>query len=192
MALVAQLTRLHNSVFGLLHKWGDQWLVGLLARIVFLAVLFLYFWNSGLTKIGSGLFGIFQIQDGAYFQILGEAGMIAYEFDTANIPFYVDAVVAFGTWAEFILPLLIVFGLFTRIAAVGMSIFVLVQSYVDIAVHKVDAGTIGALFDRDSASVIMDQRTLWFFLFAVLFIKGAGALSLDTLVSRWWNGRQAD
>ena len=63
-------------------------------------------------------------------------------------------IVIFGTLAEFALPLMIILGLFTRIAAIGMSIFVLVQSYVDIYVHKVDAGTIGALFDRDSASLV--------------------------------------
>jgi len=189
MALIKQIVGLHNSVFKHLETLTGGWLLGALARLVFLAVLFQYFWNSGLTKIGDGLFGIFQIQDGAYFQVLGETGMIAYEFDTANIPFYVDAIVALGTWAEFVLPILIVVGLCTRIAAAGMAIFVFVQSYVDIAVHKVEAATIGTLFDRDSASVIMDQRTLWMLLFAVLILKGAGKLSLDTLVSRRWNGK---
>ncbi len=183
MAFQDKIVGLHHSVFTTLEEWADDWLVGLLARLTFVAVLFLYFWNSAMTKIGNGLFGIFQIQDGAYFQILGEAGMIAYEFDTANIPFHVDAVVLLGTWGEIVLPILIVIGLFTRIAAIGMIIFVFVQSYVDIAVHKVDAGTIGALFDRDSASVIMDQRALWIFLFAVLVLKGAGALSIDRLLT---------
>lgn len=189
MGLINKLVQLHSSVFGALGRMADGWLLGLLARLTFAAVLFGYFWNSGLTKIGSGLFGIFQIQDGAYFQILGEPGMVAYEFDTANVPFYLDAIIFVGTWSEFILPVLIVVGLFTRIAAVGMMIFVIVQSYVDIAVHSVDAGTIGALFDRDSASLIMDQRTLWMFLFVTLALKGAGALSLDKVVSGIWSKR---
>lgn len=179
MNFINAITRLHHAVFSKLSQIADAWLLGLLARVTFAAVLFLYFWNSAKTKIGEGLFGLFSIQDGAYFQILGETGMLAYDFDTANIPWYVDAIVAFGTWAEFALPLMIIFGLFTRIAAIGMSVFVLVQSYVDIHVHKVDAGTVGALFDRDSASLVMDQRALWLFLFAVLILKGAGAISLD-------------
>ncbi len=189
MSLINSLKKLHDAVFGAIEKIGDGWLVGALARLTFLAVLFGYFWNSGKTKIGEGLFGIFQIQDGAYFQILGEAGMIAYEFDTANIPWYVDLIVFIGTISEFLLPLLIIAGLFTRIAAAGMAIFVFVQSYVDIYVHKVDAGTIGTLFDREATSLVMDQRALWMFLFAVLIIKGAGALSIDRLLANWWKAK---
>lgn len=186
MSALTQIVRLHHTVFHTLNRAADTWLLGLLARLTFASVLFLYFWNSALTKIGEGVFGIFSIQDSAYFQILGEQGMIAYEFDTANIPFHVDAIVALGTWSEFALPLMIVFGLFTRIAAMGMTIFVFVQSWVDIYVHKVDAGTIGMLFDRVSGSVVMDQRALWVFLFAVLILKGAGAISLDRLLKSWW------
>ena len=39
----------------------------------------------------------------------------------------------------------------------------------------VDAGTIGALFDRFPDSVILDQRLLWIFPLAYLVVKGAGA-----------------
>lgn len=189
MTLISPLRKLHDTVFSQIEKSGDGWLLGALARLTFLAVLFGYFWNSGKTKIGEGLFGIFQIQDGAYFQILGEAGMIAYDFDTANIPWYLDLMVFVGTLSEFLLPLLIVLGLFTRIAAAGMAIFVMVQSYVDIYVHNVDAGTVGALFDREASSLVMDQRALWMFLFAVLIIKGAGAISIDRVLSNWWNAK---
>ena len=183
MALINSLSRLHHTVFAALARQADSWLLGLLARLAFAAVLFLYFWNSAMTKIGEGLFGIFSIQDSAYYQILGEAGMTAYEFDTANIPWFVDLIVMTGTWAEIVLPPMIILGLFTRIAAIGMSVFVLVQSWVDINIHKVDAGTIGALFDRDSASVIMDQRALWLFVFVALILKGAGSISLDKLLA---------
>lgn len=190
MTIVSQLVILHQRVFSWLENHADRWLLGLLARIVFLAVLAFYFWNSAKTKIGEGFFGFLNIQDGAYFQILGEQGMLAYEFDTANIPFHVDAIVYLGTWMEFILPALIILGLFTRIAAIGMMIFVIVQSYVDIAVHKVDPTTIGALFDRQSGSVILDQRALWSFLLIYLILKGAGALSLDRVLAGWWGNNK--
>ena len=36
--------------------------------------------------------------------------------------------------------------------------------------------------DGASGSLIMDQRTFWVFLFVVLIIKGAGALSLDRII----------
>lgn len=189
MKLIETLKQLHDTLFATLNRLTSGWLTGLLARLTFLAVLFFYYVNSVTTKLGAGFAGIFQIQDSAYFQILGEEGMLAYEFDTANIPWYVDLVVALGTYMEFLLPVAIVLGLFTRIAAIGMIIFIFVQSYVDIAVHKVDAGTVGALFDRHSDSLIMDQRALWVFLLAVLVLKGAGSLSVDRLLGRWWENR---
>ena len=189
--MLSTLVSLHNGVFSAVQNATRGWLLGLAARFVFAAVLALYFWNSAMGKIGSGIFGVFNIQDGAYFSILGEGVMVAYDFDSANIPFYLDIIVYLGTWTEFLLPFLIIVGLFTRIAALGMVGFVLVQSFVDIAVHKVGPETIGMLFDRDSASAIMDQRAFWMFLFLVLIIKGAGAISLDALLSRWWNGKSA-
>lgn len=186
MALIRLLTQLHHSFFSTLERLTSGWLLSLWARLTFLAVLVFYFWNSGNTKIGDT---IFQIQDGAYFQILGESGMIAYDFDTANVPWYLDLMVYLGTISEFLLPLLIIIGLFTRISAIGMTIFILVQSYVDIYVHKVDAGTIGVLFDRDPNSLIMDQRALWILMLGILILKGAGKISLDHLIYNWWQRR---
>lgn len=189
MKAIGPIKNLHDQVFGTIEKLAGNWLVGALARLTFFGVLFFYFWNSGKTKIGEGLFGIFNIQDSAYIQILGEEGMLAYEFDTANIPWYIDLVVFMGTMAEFVLPLMIVLGLFTRIAAAGMAIFIFVQSYVDIYIHKIDAGTIGTLFDREATSLVYDQRALWLFILAVLILKGGGNLSVDRLLSNWWRAR---
>ena len=70
-------------------------------------------------------------------------------------------------------------GLFTRIAAAGMIVFVAVQTYVDIAFHKVNAETIGAWFDNISGAAIMDQRALWVLLFLYLILKGPGLISVD-------------
>ena len=191
MGLINFFVNLHNLVFSKIESMTSSWLPGLLARLTFLAVLYFYFLNSAKTKVGEGLAGFFQVSDGSYFQILGEAGMLQYEFDTANIPWYIDLVVYFGTYFEFILPILILLGLFTRIAAIGMSVFILVQTYVDITVHKVDAGTTGMLFDREATSLIMDQRALWLFVLVILILKGAGSISLDRFVSAWWQGRNS-
>ena len=185
MKTIYALTSLHQSTFRLLSSWADKWLLGLLARITFLAVLALYYWNSALTKVGESFF---TVSDSAYFQILGEEGMMAYDFDTANIPFTIDATVFLGTYMEFVLPALIIIGLSTRIASIGMVIFIAVQTWVDIFVHKVDAETIGALFDRHATGLVLDQRTLWVFLLSVLILKGAGAISLDHLL---WSRYQA-
>ena len=146
----------------------DSWLTGLAARLVFAAVLFMYYWNSALTKIGEGVSGIFQITDGAYFQIVPPI-VEAAGYDASAVPFFPwGLIVTVGTYSEFILPVLIVIGLFTRLAALGMIVFVLVQSYVDIAFHGVDAETVGVLFDRLPSATIMDQRALWIFLLLVL------------------------
>ncbi|MEM0990851.1 MAG: DoxX family protein [Pseudomonadota bacterium] len=162
----------------------DGWLLGLAARLVFAAVLFLYYWNAALTKIGEGFFGIFQIADGAYFQIVPPV-VEAAGYDASAVAFLPwGLIVALGTYAEFLLPVLIVVGLFTRLAAIGMIVFIVVQSYVDIAFHGVDAETIGTLFDRLPSATIMDQRALWVFVMLVLIVKGAGHLSLDALFWR--------
>ncbi|MEO0763690.1 MAG: DoxX family membrane protein, partial [Pseudomonadota bacterium] len=168
----------------------DGWLTGLAARLVFAAVLFGYYWNSALTKVGEGVGGFFQVADGAYFQIVPPV-VEAAGYDASAVAFWPwGLIVTMGTYTEFALPVMIVLGLLTRVAALGMIVFIVVQSYVDIAFHAVDAETIGALFDRIPTAAILDQRALWVFLLLVLVIKGAGALSLDALISRT-AGRQA-
>ena len=88
-----------------------------------------------------------------------------------------------GALFTFVLPLLVIFGLFTRIASVGMIAFIAVQTYVDITVHQVGAKTIGAMFDRFSDGLIADQRLLWIFPLVYLAIRGAGAISVDRLLT---------
>lgn len=177
------IANLHNAVFGGLQKVLEDWLLGLIARLVFAAVLFLYFFNSAMTKIGDGALGFLTITDGAYVQMFPKV-MEAVTYDTSQIPFFPYTLIAYaGTYAEIILPVLIIVGLFTRLAALGMIGFVFVQSYVDIFGHGADEKAIGAWFDRLSDSTILDQRALWVFLFVYLVIRGAGAISLDYLFS---------
>lgn len=84
-----------------------------------------------------------------------------------------------GSWAEIILPLLIVVGLLTRGAALAMIGFIVVQSLTDIYGHGADVVTIGGWFDRASDALILDQRLFWVFVLLFLLVKGAGRLSLD-------------
>jgi putative oxidoreductase len=108
----------------------------------------------------------------------------AVGYDASQIPAFWRLVVLLGTWAEFILPALLLLGLLTRLAALGMIGFVLVQSYVDIVGHHADPTTIGAWFDAGSGSLILDQRAFWVFLLLYLVLRGAGPLSLDAILSR--------
>lgn len=155
---------------------GFDWMLPSLARLIFAGVLLVYFLNSGLTKLGNGIFGVFQPSVGAYAQIFPRA-MEAVGYDTEALATWQSLVVAFGTIAEFVLPLLIVVGLLTRIAALGMIGFVAVQSLTDVIGHGQTG--IGQWFDRFADGTIMDQRALWIFLLLVLVIKGAGPLSID-------------
>ena len=162
-----------------LNRAGDA-ILPLLARLVFVGVLFGYYWNSGLTKVGDGIFGILTPSSGAYVQIFPKA-MEAVGYDTSQLTIFHWAVVTGGTIAEFVLPVLIAIGLFARLAAVGMIGFIIVQSLTDLYGHGGIAheGTLGAWFDRMSDALILDQRAFWVLCLLILVFKGAGAISID-------------
>ena len=172
------LTRFYIAMFAPLER--AEWILPTLARFLFAAVLAVYFWVSGLTKVGDGLFGIFHPSLGAYAQIFPKV-MESVGYDVTQLSLYHWAVVTAGTVAEFVLPLLIIIGLLPRLASLGMIGFVVVQSLTDLNGHDKwgDGLVLGAWFDAPSNSLIMDQRALWVFLLLVLVIKGAGPLSFD-------------
>jgi len=149
-----------------------------LARLVFAGVLLVYFWSSASTKLD----GLLTPSAGAYIQIFPRV-VEAAGYDFGQLGLYHRVVVLVGTWAEFALPLLIVLGLLTRLAALGMVGFVVVQSLTDVIGHGVAGDDLGAWFDGASGALILDQRALWLVLLAVLVFKGAGPLALDRLLA---------
>lgn len=155
------------------------------ARFAFAASLAMYFFNSGLTKIGDGLTGIFQPSLGAYAQIFPRA-METAGYDVEQLGVFHWAVVTAGTWAELILPALIIIGLFARLASIGMIGFIVVQSLTDLFGHGAweDTAVLGAWFDRTPDGVILDQRMFWVLTLAIIVFKGAGWLSLDRFLNR--------
>lgn len=176
--LKAALARLSAA----LSRAGDEALP-LLARLIFAASLAGYFWASAATKLGKGIFGFLRPSSGAYAQIFPrQFEAVGYNSDALGLWHW--AVVVLGTWAEFLLPLLILTGLLTRLAALGMIGFVAVQSLTDLYGHGglAHAATLGAWFDRAPDGVILDQRLFWGLLLATLVFKGAGALSLDRVL----------
>lgn len=173
------LIRLHARAATALDTRVAPVALPLLARLLFVATLLLYYWNSGLTKLGDGLSGIVRPDPGAYIQILPRAFAEA-GYDPSALGPIATAIVLLGTWAEFLLPLLIAVGLATRLAALGMIGFVLVQSWVDVMGHGTATG---ALFDRHADGLI-DERAFWLFPLLVLVLKGAGALSVDAWLAR--------
>lgn len=157
-----------------------DWLLPTLARLLFAAILLVYFVNAGMTKLGDGFAGLWTPSTGAYAQIFPRAfEAVGYDADAFGL--YHRLVVIAGTLSEFILPALIVLGVLTRLAALGMIGFIVVQSLTDVVGHG-QSGEIGAWFDRFPDAIILDQRALWVFLLVVLVIKGAGPLSFDRAV----------
>ena len=165
-----------------LDKIGD-WALPSLARLVFAAVLLRYFWTSALTKLDGPL----GVTDGGYGQIFPRA-FDAVGFDSSALGSFHYLVVLFGAWAEVLLPLAIVIGLFTRLAALGMIGFIVVQSLTDIVGHMVGPETIGAWFDAASGDLILDQRAFWLLALLILLAKGAGPLSADRALRQWVSG----
>ena len=145
----------------------------LFARFAFAAVLLIYFWASGLSKLGEGPLGVFHPSAGAYVQIFPKQ-MEAFGYDHSHFGLFHYLVVLMGVLAEFLIPLMIVIGLLTRYAALGMIVFIAVQTATDLFGHGVleDPTTLGKWFDRSSSSVIMDQRLLWLFVLIYLVKHG--------------------
>lgn len=175
------------SAFGDFYSRFDEalsrWLIPTLARLVFAGVLLMYFWGSALTKLGEGIFGFLSLSLGAYVQIFPKA-MENAGYDPSQLSIFHDLVAIVGTNSEFVLPFLILIGLLTRISALGMIGFILVQSIVDIYGHGLGEKDIGAWFDRASDSLIADQRAFWIFLLIVLVVKGPGPISADHQIMR--------
>lgn len=189
-ALIGFFVRLYTAVFGTLERITNGWLLGLASRFIFAAVLLQFFLNSAMTKIGGSIANIFTPTAGAYAQMLPQM-MEQVSYDTSQIAFFpYGLMVLAGTWGEFILPVLVVVGLFTRFASLGMIVFIIVMSYVDITGHGADAKTIGALFDGEPYAIISDDRLLWIFLLLVPTLKGPGVISLDWLFGRMYRKRE--
>ena len=181
---VATIVHLHNSVFSGVEGLLAGWFNGFAARFAFASLLLFYYLNSGWNKLGEGLFGFLNPSSGAYASILPPV-FESYGYDVEAIPFFPwDIVVLLGTWTEILLPILIVIGLFSRIAALGMMFFVIVQSYVDIAFHGLEGKFVGSMFDRLPDAIIFDQRMLWIFVLLMIVVNGPGKLSLDYLLGR--------
>ncbi len=169
-----------ERIFDRIDRALAPWLLPALARFVFAATLAVYYWKSAASKLGDG---IFSLSVGAYAQIFPKA-MEAASYNLANLSFPgLRALIVYAaTYGEFILPFLIIVGLLTRLAALGMIGFVTVQSIVDITGHGLSEKSIGAWFDNVPDSLILDQRAFWIFLLLFIVAKGGGSLAIDRLL----------
>lgn len=177
------LTQIHDAVAQRLTAAAPA-VLPTAARVAFAAVLLMYFWRSAVTKLGDGPLGILAPSSGAYIQIFPKAAEAA-GYDVSQLGVFHWAVVTAGMWAEFLLPALIVAGLLTRLASLGMIGFVVVQSLTDIFGHGVGGADLGAWFDGAAGALILDQRALWIVVLLAPVFLGAGPLSADRLLAGW-------
>jgi len=147
-------------------------------RLVFALSLLPFFLASAATQIDG-----FALTDQAYFLILPHY-MEAVAYDPAMVSWPWRLYVALGTLAGALLPVLLVLGLATRAAALGMVVFIVVMSATDIWLHGVPDAVVGALLDADPYALILDQRLMWCAMLAALAVVGGGRFSLDALVAR--------
>lgn len=189
MGIILTLERIHDAVFEKIEAAAGPWFMPLMARLVFSSVLLMFFINSGLTKVGSGFPDFLIPTTGAYAQIIPSI-VEAVSYDTDQIALFPwKLIVLAGTYAEFLLPVMLLLGAFTRLTSVGLIGFIIVMSFVDIRFHGLEADSIGMMFDRIHNSVIWDQRLLWVFPLIYLALKGGGPISVDALVLRRFSAR---
>ena len=151
-----------------------------LARFAFAATLAGYYWASARTKLDGAALSV-----NGYAQIFPRATEAA-GYNVAELSLFHTLVVTAGTLAEFILPALLILGLLSRPAALGMIGFIAVQTLTDLFGHRAigEPATLGAWFDRKPDSLILDQRLLWVTLLMPIILLGGGPLSLDRLIVR--------
>jgi len=173
---------LYERIFGGIERATEGWFMGLLARFVFLVVLFWFFVQSALGKIENPDAGLWQI----FPKKMEEAFT-----DPSVIGWFEHTVVFIGAWTELILPILIVVGLLTRLASIAMIGFIFVMSYVDLTAHRPtnetalktwESAVEGGWFDKVASSQVYDDRTFWVFLLIFLIVKGPGLISVDGIV----------
>jgi putative oxidoreductase len=148
MGLVARITMVARRVIGWLEIWAAP-LLQLAMRLWMARVFF----NSGLTKIADWDTTILLFQE---------------EYRVPLLPAPVAALL--GTTFELGMPVLLVAGLMTRLAALPLIGMTLVIQFV--------LGAADPAYDNT-------EHFYWLFLLAAIVIRGPGPISLDHLLFRW-------
>ncbi|MGH8210876.1 MAG: DoxX family protein [Steroidobacteraceae bacterium] len=93
------------------------------------------------------------------------------EYHVPVLPPHVAAVV--GTFGELFFPVLLILGLFSRPAAIGLSVVnaMAVISYAHVLL-------------ADGNEAALGQHVLWGFMLLAIMVFGSGALSIDGLFAR--------
>ena len=143
-----------------------QWIPPLFIRLI----LFWEFYESGLRKINGS----------NWFSSIQQNFPFPFNHVSADVSWFM------ATWAEFLFAFLLLFGLFTRFAAVSLLI---VTPVATAAVHWPDSyGSLAELWKGYGISSSADGNfklpLLYIILLMPLIFSGAGKFSLDHLFTR--------
>ena len=149
-ALSASLTRYDAAVTSLSGRVPEG-LVLLFVRVVLGGI----FWRSGQTKVAEGTW--FQLTDSTYE---------LFRTEYAGVPLPAELAAVLANTAEHVLPALLLAGLFTRGAALGLlGMTMVIQLFV-------------------YPEAWWPEHSLWIGLALVLILRGGGLFSLDALFTR--------
>lgn len=113
---MSSVMSLYDRLVGLLSGRFFEGLALLFTRIALAGV----FWRSYKTKV----------EEGTWLQI-SEVQYFIFENEFAGLPLPTDIAVPMATYAEFLFPILLVFGLFTRFSALAlMGMAIVIQLFV--------------------------------------------------------------
>ena len=123
------------------------------------------FFKSGLTKV-----------DDKFEVTQSTKDLFAHEF---NVPYLSSDVAAYlASYAELILPVLLVLGLLSRPAAIALFILNAVAAY--------------SLAQTDFASAVGHwQHIVWGVMLAVIFVYGPSKISIDSWINYKWRERKS-
>lgn len=154
--MLQTLTRPYDRFVELVSNRTGEALMLLFVRIVLAGI----FWRSGRTKI----------EEGSWLTV-GENTIYQFGDDPFNkVPLLPSEFAAYlTTYAEHALPILLVFGLFTRLSALALLGMTLV---IQIFVFP---------------EAWWQVHSLWIALALILIVRGGGGLSVDALIT----GRRA-
>jgi putative oxidoreductase len=129
------------------------------------------FYTSGLTKVTThSLFTFFNKNFGYPTSLAPTDLTISLFKDEYQVPLLSPELAAqMGTAAEIILPLFIIFGLFGRLAALGLFIFNI---------------TAVLSYPAAQAGFALEQHILWGLMLLIVVAHGPGKLSLDNLFNQ--------
>lgn len=144
------ITAQYNRVVAMLSApWIDAVML-LFVRISLAGI----FWRSGRTKVDEGS-----------WLAVSDTAKILFEEEYKGVPLPPEFAAYMATYAEHLLPALLVIGLFTRLSALGLLGMTMV---IQIFVYP---------------EAWWQVHIIWVALALVLIVRGGGKLSLDSLLA---------